>query len=134
MKNPVSAKALKNEWFAGMDLVDVGAAAGGLVASSMIPSLLIKDAVTTWQKAMRVIVALGAAAGAGFIGRNFSASAGKAAVAGGLAGTVVQAITTFTNMDLGRNVMLTAGRGIRGATVVSPATTRAEETVQLITP
>ena len=134
MKNPVSAGALKREWFAGMDLVDVGAAAGGLVLSSMIPSFIIKDAATPFQKFGKVMLALVSTAGAGFVFRNFSQSAGRAAVAGGLAGTVVQAIGSFTDLNIGRNVLLGAGRSLRGANVVSPAASRAEETVQLITP
>lgn len=135
MRNPVSVGALKKEWFAGMDMTDVGAATGGLVASSMIPSLIIKDATTSWQKFLKIVLALASTAGAGFIARNFSQSAGRSAVAGGLAGTVVQAITTFTNVDLGRGTILTAGRrSMRSATVVSPAVNRSEETVQLITP
>lgn len=133
MKNPLSAKTLKNEWFAGMDLVDVGAAAGGLVASSMIPSLFVKDAVTTWQKVGKIILALVSTAGAGFIARNISPSAGKAAVAGGIAGTVVQIIASFTSINLGFR-QLNPGRRIGSSTVVSPAYTREQETVQLITP
>ena len=131
MKNPISAATLKREWFAGMDLVDMGAAAGGLVAASMIPNIFIKDTVTTWQKIGKILLALVSTAGAGFIARNLSASAGKAAVAGGLAGTVVQAIAIFANVNLGQPRL--TGR-MRGATVISPASDRSQETVQLITP
>ena len=101
-RNPVGAKVLGKEWLGGMDMMDIGAAAGGLIVASVLPGALVKDATTTTQKIMKVALAFGAAVGAGFVFRNISTSAGKAAVAGGIAGTVVQAIGAFTNWQIGR--------------------------------
>ena len=101
-RNPVGAKILGKEWLGGMDMMDIGAAAGGLIASSILPGALVKDTTTTTQKIMKIALAFGAAIGAGFVFRNISASAGKAAVAGGIAGTVVQAIGAFTTWQVGK--------------------------------
>ena len=133
-RNPVSVSALKNEWFGGMDLKDMGAAAGGLLAATMLPNYFIASPVSTLQKFGKVALALVSAAGAGFIFRNFDQSAGKAAVAGGVAGAVVQAITSFTTIDLGGGRGLSARRQLANAQVISPAADRSQETVQMITP
>jgi len=136
MKNPVSVSTLKNEWFAGLDLMDMGAAAGGLLASTMLPGIFVKETNTTLQKLGKILLALLSAAGAGFIFKSFAKnpSAGKAAVAGGVAGAVVQAIGLFTDINIGGVRRIGPGRRIDSAEVISPAMNREQETVQLITP
>lgn len=113
MKNPVSAIALPKftkEWFGGMDVMDMGAALGGLAASTMLPGMLMKTPTTTGQKIWKAMVSFAAAIGAGFVLRNVSASAGKYAVAGGVAGALAQTIGLFSNIKIG-DAMQISGPG-----------------------
>lgn len=98
-KNPT--QAITKEWFQGVDMMDAGAALGGLAASTMLPGMLVKDATTNTEKLLKLTASLGSTAAAGFIFRNISASAGKMAIAGGLAGTLTQALSMFTNIQIG---------------------------------
>ncbi len=100
MRNPL-ALGLPKDLFAGMDLMDMGAAAGGLVASTVLPGMIIKDTSTTMGKVLKVGVALGGAALAGFVFAKVSPKSAKFAVAGGVAGALVQAIGAFTPLKLG---------------------------------
>ena len=125
-RNPLGIKALGGEWLGGLNVMDMGAAAGGLIASSILPGALIKDPMTTGSKILKIALAFGAAIGAGFIFRNISPSAGKAAIAGGIAGTVVQAIGAFTNWQIGghssspRYLPSPRGRGLGESRVEFP--------------
>ena len=101
MRNPPGVKAIQREWLGGMNIMDMGAAAGGLLASTMLPNYLVVNADSTGKKVFKVILSFASAAGAGFIFRNVSATAGKSAVAGGVAGAVVQAIAAFTSIEIG---------------------------------
>ena len=123
------ARVIPREWTQGVDLMDAGAALGGLAASTMLPGMIVRTADTMGQKIWKLVVCLGATVGAGMVLRNVSPGAGKMAVAGGLAGTLSQALSMFTNVKIGQ-----PGRSIRTSTVVSPSYSREQETVQLITP
>lgn len=108
IKNPKGGKMAKGmalglpkDLFAGMDLMDMGAAAGGLVAATVIPNAIIKTSDTTVKKAIKVAIALGGAALAGFVFAKVSPKSAKFAVAGGVAGALVQAITAFTPVKIG---------------------------------
>lgn len=127
-KNPLGVATLQREWLGGMDMMDMGAALGGLASSTMLPGMLIKDTTTTGNKILKAVVAFACAAGAGFVFRNVSPSAGKYAIAGGVAGALAQTIGAFTNVKIGNPRML------RTSTVVSPSFNREQESVQLITP
>lgn len=81
--------------------MEAGAALGGLAAATMVPGLVVKTADTTGQKLLKVIVSLGATAAAGYAFKQVNATAGKMAVAGGLAGTLTQALAMFTNIKIG---------------------------------
>lgn len=130
MRNPLNVGTLQKEWLGGMDAMDMGAALGGLAASTMLPGMLIKDTSTTTKKLLKATVAFACAAGAGFVFRNLSANAGKMAIAGGVAGALAQTLGAFTSINIG-----TPGqRMLRGSTVVSPSYSREQESVQLITP
>lgn len=137
-RNPM-AKALElprtvREWTQGVDVMDAGAAVGGLAAATMIPGIIVKDPVTIWQKLWKLGVSLGAAFGAGAIGRAvISPSAGKAAVIGGVAGTAATAIGMFTGFTIGQPKKL-GTRRIGETTLVSPSPTREGETVNVILP
>jgi len=134
-RNPVGALALPGtvrEWTQGVDLMDAAAAVGGLAASTMIPGMIVKTTVTTWDKILKLAISLGAAVGAGSVARSMvSPSAGRAAIIGGIAGTAAQAITMTTGIQIGGPKALRPGRPQFRETIhVSPA---AEE-VQMIRP
>lgn len=108
IKNPKGGKmargmalGLPKDLFAGMDLMDMGAAAGGLVAATVLPNMILKTTDTTLKKALKVGIALGGAALAGFVFAKVSPKSAKFAVAGGVAGALVQAITAFTPVKIG---------------------------------
>ena len=108
-RNPAAVANISKEWFQGVDAMDAGAALGGLVASTTLPGMFVKDTSTMTKKVLKLAASLGSTAAAGFILRNISASAGKMAIAGGLAGTLSQALGMFTNVQIGRP-SLGAGR------------------------
>jgi len=121
------------EWTQGVDLMDAGAAVGGLAAATMIPGMIVTSTATMGQKLWKLTVALGCAVGAGALGRAMiSPSAGKAAIIGGVAGTSAQALGMFTNIQIGQRGRL--GGGLGSAVNVTPAHSRSEEVVQLIRP
>jgi len=114
-RNPVSVKALK-DWTQGVDMTDVVAGAGGLLVSTALPSAVIVPAtgavLTTGQKWMKVGVAAGAALFAGYVAKvALSASAGRAAIIGGLAGTGVQALAV-AGVEIGGVKQLGPGRSV----------------------
>ena len=103
MRNPV--KGVAREWFQGVNMVDAGAALAGFAAATSLPRVIVKTAegaeLSMNQKIMKIFVAAGATVVAGFACRNINANAGKMAIAGGLAGTLSQAIGSFTNYKIG---------------------------------
>jgi len=130
--NPLKALAIPREWSQGIDLTDAGAAVGGLAASTMLPGMLVRVADTTGQKLLKIGASLACALGAGYIAKNISPSAGKAAVTGGVAGTVVQALGMFTSIQIGEPKRLS--RRIGEKVMVSPIMTRSDEEVSVIIP
>jgi len=127
-RNQLGVRALSRQWFQGVDLMEAGAALGGLAMSTMLPGMFVKDTVTTTQKWLKIGASALSAVGAGWIFQNVSPTAGKYAVAGGLAGTLQQALSAFGVITIG------AQRRLKGSTVVSPSFSREQESVQLITP
>ena len=96
------AGAIPREWTQGVDLMDVGSAVAGLAAAGIIPGMVVTTTATGMQKFLKILTSVGVAFAAGFVFRNVSSSAGKAAVLGGLAGAATQAIGTYTNVQIGR--------------------------------
>lgn len=125
MANPIAMPRQLRVWTKGQGLVEAAAAAGGLAASTMLPGAVIKDTFTTGAKMGKLALALGAAVAAGMVGDSISASAGKAAVVGGLAGTVAQGLAMFTAIQIGGPKLLTGGRGLRR--IAGPVTVPARE-------
>ena len=124
------------EWTQNTDLMDVGAAVGGLAMAAMIPSAIIPVAETGMRKFLKILVSFGSAVGAGMIFRNISASAGKAAVLGGLAGTATQAIGVYTGFEIGklgagRRPLLPVGRSTSIGTRIGQTTKPGFEDVQI---
>ena len=115
----MKAKAIGKEWFGGLNVMDMVGALGGLTMATMLPSALVKDATTNNQKIGKVLLAFGGAVAAGFIFRNLSPTAGKYAVAGGVAGALTQTINVLRPGTIGRNsVMLPHSR--LGVPIVTP--------------
>ena len=140
-RNPVRATALRGtmrEWTQGVDIMDAGAAVGGLAMSTMIPGMLVKDTTTMTQKLMKLGASLGSAIGAGAIGRAMiSPGAGKAAIIGGMAGTATMALSMFTNIQIGRpspSRMIGPGRRVGETTTLSPRFTPEGEQTGIILP
>jgi len=104
-RNPL--KGATKEWFQGVNMVDAGAALGGLAVATMLPGMIVKvpagAAPTTNQKIMKIAVAAVGTVVTGFAFRNLSANAGKMAIAGGLAGTLSQVVGSFTPWKIGQN-------------------------------
>ena len=134
VKNPNGVRAITKQWFAGLDIMDMGAALGGLASSTMIPGMIVPSAVTMGQKIWKAVLAFGCAAGAGFVFQNVSSSAGKMAVAGGVAGALAQTIGAFTGVSIGQPRRLSSSRRLGETTLVSPSPTREGETVNVIMP
>ena len=135
--NPKAMAGTMKEWTQGADIMDMVAGVGGLAAATMLPGALIKTE-TTGMKVLKVALAVGAAVGAGSLARSMiSASAGKAAVIGGLAGAGAQILAATTGFQIGGTKMLGAGparRRIGETTLVSPPPTRDAEVVSVIQP
>ena len=132
-RNQLGMRTISRQWFAGVDMMDAGAALGGLAASTMLPGMFVRDPVTLGQKWMKILAAFGAAVGAGFVFQNISATAGKYAVAGGLAGALQQTLAAFTNIKIGQP-MRHLSRGMGETTLVSPSFARGSEQVSVIEP
>lgn len=101
MRNPNGARAITRQWFQGVDMMDMGAALGGLAMSTLLPGMFVKDTATTSQKWLKIGASALSAIGAGWIFRNVSSTAGKYAIAGGMAGTLQQALSTFNIVKIG---------------------------------
>ena len=118
-------RGITKEWFGGLDMMDMGAALGGLAASTMIPGMIIKEATTPGQKLWKAVAAFACAVGAGFVFRNVSPSAGKYAIAGGVAGALAQTLGAFTNIKVGAPMRyLPAGRRSIGEVYSEPVSER----------
>jgi len=126
------------EFFQGVSVMDAGASLAGFAGAVMLPGAIIKVADTTGKKIGKFSLALGSAGIVGLAAKTVGGmSAARAAVAGGLAGALAQALSSFAGVEIGKGTMLGSSRPIRRlgtSTVVSPSMTRAEETVSLITP
>ena len=145
-RNPAKAGAIAlpgtvREWTQGVDLMDAGCAVGGLAASTMLPGLLIKPSagateLTTMQKVLKLAASLGAALGAGALGKAMvSPKAGKAAVIGGVAGVAVTGLGLFTGIKIGSPKALSAPIRHFGATeTISPRMTSEGEQTSVILP
>lgn len=127
---------LFKDWMHNVDLMDAGAAVGGLALASWLPFLLVKDIGTPMGKALRIAAGLGTAMVAGYAGHSVSPSVGKAAVLGSLAGVGAQTFSMLT----GRTIAGLLGPGgrrpgrIGETTLVSQPFTREGERVSVIQP
>lgn len=133
--NPMAIRGTMREWTQGVDLMDAGAAVGGLAMSTMIPGMLVKDTTTLTGKLLKLSASLGSAIGAGAIGRAMiSPSAGKAAIIGGVAGTAAQALGMFTSIEIGQRRLLGSGRRVGATETISPRVVSEGEQTGIILP
>ncbi len=139
-RNPVASSVMPKsigKYFQGIDLVDAAAATGGLAVTTLVPGMVIKDTSTAWMKIAKLLVAAAGAVAAGMLASNLKASAGKAALIGGLAGVGSQALSMFTNVKIGSPVKQLGGSGVRRIsdnTNVPPVFSRDAEKVSVIMP
>ena len=134
-RNPMArALALPAGWTQGVGLMDAAAAVAGLAASTMIPGMIVKTADTTGSKVLKLAVSLGAAIAAGMVFKRIAPGSSKAAVVGGMAGTVATALSMFTGIKIGGPLALPSGRRIGETTMISPSFTREGERVSMIQP
>ena len=125
-----------NKFFQGVSPMDAVCALGGFAGASMIPGLIVKDTATGGKKVGKLLLAFGSTGVVGMAAKSVGGMDGaRAAVAGGLAGTLAQAIGMFTTIQIGRpSISAGSHRRIGASTVVSPSYSREGETVSIITP
>lgn len=139
-KNPVSIKSQVKGLAMGVDAMDIVGAGVGLVATTILPGKIVADASSTSGKLMRLGASAAIALATGFVAQKVmkDSSLAKSAILGGMAGTVVTALTMFAptlipGISGSGARMLSAGRPA-AAFPVSPAPQRESETVSLIQP
>ena len=89
------------EWTQGVTIMDGVAGAGGLVATLMIPGMVVPVADTTTRKFGKGALSIGVALAVGAAAKAFlSPTSGKAAVIGGIAGAVAQIMEMVTGRSL----------------------------------
>ena len=127
--NPIKMPTAIKQWTQGIDLMEAGAAFGGLSAALLLPDRLVVTAATGMRKFLRVIVSLGGAIAAGYIGKNISPSVSKAAIMGGMAGAVSIALKESGVWTMTGRRSLTTGRMRETSSVPSSL-----EPIQMIVP
>ena len=79
----------------GVDVKDAIGASLGLVMAGAIPGMIIKNATTTMNKVLTLVVAGGTALVAGMVAKTaLGQSAGRSAIIGGLGGVTIQIVKT----------------------------------------
>jgi len=101
-RNPLSALMPKS-LLQGVDVMDIVGGAAGLATAAALPKYFIPDAqaTTTSKKLQRVAIAVLGAVAVGFVVATWDKRAAKGAVIGGLAGTAITAVNTFTSVKIG---------------------------------
>ncbi len=112
---------------------EVLGAVGGFAASSLVPSMIIKDAGTQGGKIMRIVAGVATTVLAGMAVKSFSPKAARGVIVGGLAGTAIQAIQVFTPLKV-MGQLGSGGSRFGAAEVVNFPESRSEETVNVIQP
>ena len=98
-KNPIEATMTK--YTMGVGLMDIVGAVAGVAASSMIPNLIIATPKDNTQKYLKIALSVAATIGVGMGAKAVAGNSfGKAAMIGGLAGTTIILIQTFTGFKI----------------------------------
>lgn len=103
----------------GVGIEEIAAAAGGLALANKLPGMIVKPAtptapLSTTQKLLQLAVGFGAAIAAGMAAKQIlKGKAGEAAIAGGLAGTLVNALGNFTSYNLKQQPLMLPNPGGR---------------------
>ena len=132
--NPTRALGLPAGWMQGVDMTDAAAAGVGLAAATILPELIVKDTSKTSGKILKIVAALGSAVLAGMLLKKWNPGAGKAAVLGGMAGTVIQAVGAFTPLKIGGGALALPMGRIGETSKVWQSPSREGETVNMIQP
>lgn len=108
-RNPAAAIAMPKtvrSFFQGIKPVDAGSALGGFALATWLPGAVVKDAATTGKKVLKLVVALGSAGMAGMAAKSIGGmDSARAAVAGGMAGALAQAMASFMGVQIGKSAM-----------------------------
>ena len=115
---------------------EVLGAVGGFAASSLIPPMIVKDAVTQGGKLMRLGAGVLVTVLVGMAAKSVSPKAARAAIVGGFAGTAIQAIQAFTPLKVMGQLSSGTGGGYRPgvAEIVRFPKDEQSETVNVIQP
>lgn len=139
-RNPVSNPRVKagalamptsiDQFFAGVSPMDAAWAVGGFAGAIMLPGAIIRVADTTGQRVGKFLLALGSAGVVGLAAKSVGGvSAARAAVAGGMAGALSQALSSL-GVVIGSPIrQLPAGRSIAGTARATQATAPGTEEV-----
>jgi len=101
-RNPSATKSLEG-FFQGVTPADALYAGVGLASSTMLPGLLIKTVDTSAKKFGKIVLAFGAAGVAGLAVNSVGGkNSARAAVIGGVAGALTQALAAYTGVAIGR--------------------------------
>lgn len=101
MINPLAMPKTLKGFYQGVSVTDAVAALAGFGLTVYLPSLLIKDVDTTAKKVGKVILAFVSAGVAGLAAKSLSPTAGKAAIAGGMAAALAHALSAFAGVQIG---------------------------------
>jgi hypothetical protein len=116
MRNPlVDTLPGIGKYTQNVSMMDAAAGLIGFAAAGWVPGLIVKNPTTTGTKLAKIAVALGATIGTGMLVKRMSRDAAKAAVIGGLAGTIAMTLSTFTSIKIPGM----AGIGVRPAPIIS---------------
>ncbi len=127
-RNPAITGTVK-EWSQGIDAMDAVGAGAGLVLTTMVPGMIIKNTDSVLNKVLKLGISALTAFAAGAVGKAaVSPGVGKSAIIGGLAGTATQALAMFTSITVGRV------SHIGDATLISPPPNREGEVISVIQP
>lgn len=95
--------------FLPVGITEVVAGGASLIAVSMLPGMIIKTPDTTAKKVGKFALAIVTAGVCGMVAKSINPAAQKAAIVGGLAGVVVQGLSSVTGVTIGNSRSLPFG-------------------------
>ena len=133
--NPLATQNLK-DFYQGVSPVDAVFAGAGLMGTTILPGMVVRNTASTTGKVLKMVVAFGTAGVIGLAAHALTNDKGnaQAAILGGVAGAIVQGVASYTSINVGGRRSIGSSRQVGSARVVSPGMRRESETVSLITP